>query len=111
LRLSPRRAGTTLVIEVTGRVGSAAASELSGALANAITAGDRRIVLDLNGLDYISSAGILAVEGAAARLRSEGGALVLSGVRPPVRLALELAGFPEDVEIVAAGLSRPDGSA
>lgn len=90
------------MITTGGRIGAADAPRLAGVLADAITAGERRILLDLKGLDYISSAGVIALEAAAARLRTEQGELILSGVTPPVRLALDLAGFPSDVRIVAA---------
>jgi len=58
----------------------------------AIEAGKRRILLDLNALDYISSAGILAIQAAGARLEAEGGALTVENVQPAVRVALDLAG-------------------
>lgn len=74
--------------------------DLASALSDAIASGDRRIVLDLNGLDYISSAGVMALEITAARLRTEGRELVLRGPTPPVRLALVLAGFPDDVLVI-----------
>jgi anti-anti-sigma factor len=89
-----------MVIEVGGRLAAATAPQLTAALASAIAGADHRIVLDLKGLDYISSAGVLVLETAAARLRSDGRALVLSGPTPPVRLALTLAGFPDDVEVI-----------
>ena len=99
LDLSAERADGTLRLTVSGRLGSAGTASLVAAVSSAIASGDRRIVLDLRGLDYINSAGIMALEVAAARLRTDGGGLVLSNLTPPVRLALELAGFPPDVEL------------
>jgi anti-anti-sigma factor len=84
---------------LAGRLGAAATADLTTALADAVSGADRRIVLDLKGLDYINSAGVMALEIAAARLRSDGRELVLSGPTAPVRLALALAGFPDDVVI------------
>jgi len=101
LDLSPQRAAGEFLLFISGRLGSAGTPELVAALSSAIGSGDRRIVLDLRGLDYINSAGIMALEVAAARLRTDGGALVLRNPKPPVRLALELAGFPADVEVIA----------
>jgi anti-anti-sigma factor len=96
--LVARRNGE-LSIAVSGRLGAASAPRLTGTLAEAVASGERRIVLDLKGLDYISSAGVLALETTAAKLRTEGRELVLSGPTPPVRLALTLAGFPDDVPV------------
>jgi anti-sigma B factor antagonist len=103
LQISQRRRGGDLIVEVTGRLAAASTVELIGTLAEALSGGDRQILLDLKGLDYISSAGVLALEAAAARLRMDGRELVVCAPTPPVRLALTLAGFPEDVRIVAEG--------
>ena len=100
LTLTQRRRAETFIVGVTGRLAAAAAPRLAGVIADAIAAGERDIVLDLQELAYISSAGILALEAAAARLRMEGGRLQLAGPPPQVRLALELAGFPDDVSIL-----------
>jgi anti-anti-sigma factor len=100
LRLSQERRDGLLVVTAEGRLGFADAPRLSSALAEAIAAGDRRILVDLKGLDYISSAGVMALEAAVARLWMEQGELTLSGLTPPVRLALELAGFPADVPLL-----------
>jgi anti-anti-sigma factor len=101
LDLVAERTDGALRLTVWGRLGSAGTASLVAALTSAIASGDRHIVLDLRGLDYINSAGIMALEVAAARLRTDGGGLVLSNLTPPVRLALELAGFPTDVEVTA----------
>lgn len=79
-------------IALEGRLSAATTPRFAAALADAIAAGQRRIMLDLNGLDYISSGGILAIEATAARLRTAGGWLCLTGAQPAVRVALELAG-------------------
>ncbi len=100
LEIAVARRNADLWITVAGRLGAASAPELTGALADAVAGEDPRIILDLQGLDYISSAGVMALETTAARLRTEGRELVLRAPTPPVRLALELAGFPEDVKVV-----------
>jgi stage II sporulation protein AA (anti-sigma F factor antagonist) len=84
--------GEVLVLTVAGRLAAASCGELTQALMDAIGTGTRRIVVDLSGVDYISSAGLLALEAVAARMRAEGGALVLCGLTVPVRRALDLAG-------------------
>lgn len=100
LTVSPGRAGEAFVVRTAGRLSAAGAPRVAAALADAIGAGERDVVVDLERLDYISSAGILAIEAAAARLHMEGGRLRLASPLPPVRLALELAGFPADIEIL-----------
>ncbi len=59
----------------------------------AIDAGERRVVVDLSGVDYASSAGLLALDAIAGRIHVAGGTLVLCGLAEPVRLVLDLAGL------------------
>ena len=100
LRLTQEHREGMLVVAAEGRIGSADAPRLTAVLMEAIAGGDRRILVDLKDLNYISSAGVIALEAVAARLWTEQGELILSGVTPPVQLVLELAGFPADVRIL-----------
>ena len=81
------------VFTVAGRLGTLSSGDLIEALAAAIAAGARRIVLDLSGVDYSSSAGLLALEAVLGRLHMVGGEMLLCGVTEPVRIAFELAGL------------------
>ncbi len=89
----------TSLFTVSGRLGRAGADELNQRLAQALGEGRRHVVVDLDGVDYISSAGLHCLESIAARLHAVGGRLVLCGVRGPVQLALALAGPPIHVVI------------
>jgi anti-anti-sigma factor len=82
-----------VIFELSGRLGHAGAEALTAALSAAIDAEARRIVLDFAAVDYISSAGLLAVDLAAARLTALEGVLVLSALAEPVRLTFDLAGL------------------
>jgi anti-anti-sigma factor len=74
-----------------GRLGTLSSGELIEALVAAIRAGEHRLVLDLEGMDYVSSAGLLAIDAVLGRLHQAGGVLVLCNLAEPVRLACELA--------------------
>lgn len=80
---------------VEGRIGAAGAPQLSEAM---IGAGLRasRIVLELSGVDYISSAGVAAIEHSAARLRAEGKALVVRGASGATAFCLDMARVPRE---------------
>lgn len=93
LTIAERAAGDAVVLDVAGRIGSAAAPQLTEALSSAGTRGSR-IVLELSGVDYISSAGIAAIEHGAARLAAEGKTLVIRGGRGATALCLDLARVP-----------------
>jgi anti-anti-sigma factor len=91
LRVTSAETQDGVRIAAAGRLSAATAPRLVEALVAAIEVGKRRIVLDLSGLDYISSAGILAIQAAGARVEAEGGALTVENAQPPVRVALDLA--------------------
>src|SRR6187431_2898305 len=74
------RDGGIAIVTPTGRLDSLAAPKLQSALAALETAGERRLVIDLGRVDYISSAGLSVLFTLAKRLRENGGALALCGL-------------------------------
>ena len=98
-----------LVLTFAGRIGAASAPQLIEALVAAVEGGYRRILVDLEGVDYLSSAGVIALEAIAGRVYAAGGRLVLCDLAEPVRLALQLAGRLGDFVVVrsrAAGIEQ-----
>jgi anti-anti-sigma factor len=81
------------VLTVTGRVSSRTSPELGRAFASALASPARGLVVDLSGVDYISSPGLRAVEHAKTRLAEQGRAFVVCGLRDAVRAAFTLAGL------------------
>ena len=90
LELKAERSGDVQVLILAGRLGSHSARLLGDAISEAI-ARTPRIVVDFEGVDYISSAGLQVIRDAADRCARIGGALVLSTVAEPVRIALDLS--------------------
>ncbi len=84
------------VLTVKGRVDSATAPQFGESL-NAITDGGRyKIVVDMAGLEYMSSAGFRALLAAQRSCkRYNRGEVVLASVPERIHEALELAGFTE----------------
>ena len=93
MQIVEQRSGTALVLAPSGRLDSVTSSELEKQVATHLDAGERRLVVDLAGVEYISSAGLRVLLMAAKRLREPPAALVLCGMGPSVRTVLELAGF------------------
>lgn len=83
----------TLVVAPCGRLDSVSSGELERRLVARLDAGAKRVVIDLAGVDYVSSAGLRVLLLAAKRLKPPQGALVLCGLGPGVRTVLDLAGF------------------
>jgi anti-sigma B factor antagonist len=98
-----------LVLTVAGRICAASAPQLIEALVTAVEGGYRRILVDLGGVDYLNSAGVIALEATAGRVHAVGGRLVLCHLAEPVRVALQLAGRLGDFAVArsrAAGIER-----
>lgn len=93
LRLTPIVTAEGLELTLAGRLPAAAAGRLSSVLQGAVDGGCRRISLRLEGLDYMSSAGIAALRATADALARSGGALTLDNPQPAVKVALDLAGW------------------
>ena len=84
-----------IVLTVQGRIGIGTAPAFAAALATA-RAESPRVVIDLEGVDYISGSGLMALGHTTA---TEEGHTILCGVREPVRITLELAGLLDGVSI------------
>ncbi|HET7694145.1 MAG TPA: STAS domain-containing protein [Vicinamibacterales bacterium] len=98
-----------LVLRLGGRLGTASSGALIDAVIQGLAEGYRAVMLDLQEIDYMSSAGLMAVDASAGRARSQGGALVLCAACDAVRLVLEFGGLLADVPLEpsrAAGLER-----
>jgi len=84
------------MITVSGRVDSSTAPQLAQALEAANDGGKYKLVVNMQGLEYMSSAGFRALLAAQRNCRRYNrGEVVLSNVPERIREALELAGFTE----------------
>ena len=84
------------MVLVKGRVDSATAPEFSEALTAITEKGMYKIVLDMSGLEYMSSAGFRALLAAQRDCkRYNRGELLLASVPQRIHEALDLAGFTE----------------
>lgn len=81
------------VLVLRGRIGHTAAGALEAAAKAALSGDIRELVLDLSGVDYLSSAGLKVLEGLAAAQKDRGARLVLRAPSPAARLSLELSGL------------------
>ena len=99
LRVEPDRSSAVSVLTVAGRVSHRTAPDLAAALESATGSPGGGVVLDLSGVDYISSAGLRAVDAAASRMSASGRGLVVCGLRDAVSVAFDLAGLTGVVTI------------
>jgi stage II sporulation protein AA (anti-sigma F factor antagonist) len=81
-----------LTVSVEGKIDGATAPALEGRLVEWLDQGETKIILDLQEVFYISSAGLRVVLMGAKRLQHKG-RLVLAGLKPEVKEIFEMAGF------------------
>lgn len=91
--LTSETSGDVTVLAVHGSVDAVTAPRLGEALMGAIGAGDVRIVVDLAGVAYASSAALRALLAAVKGARAGGGDVRLAQVQGDVAKVFELAGF------------------
>ncbi len=91
--LSTRELGSVTVVEVVGSVDAVTAPRLGEALGAALAGGRPKLVVDLGGVGYASSAALRALLAGVKGARSAGGDLRLAAVTPDVAKVFELAGF------------------
>ena len=82
-----------IVLEVTGRLDSAASSNLLKCIQDYIEEGERKIVLDCSQLDAISSEGLATFVQAKSRLKKLGGSISLAGVKGGVAEVIRIVHF------------------
>ena len=101
--------GNLPVVKVKGRVDSETAPELDSALARLLKDEKYNIVLNLQDVDFLSSAGLRAIVRAYQEAQKSGGDVRLAAVSEPVEVILRTVGmmqmlkmYPTDQEAVAS---------
>jgi anti-anti-sigma factor len=83
----------TLVLEVRGRLDALTAGNLEEECDTWIKTGEKDLLLDLGGVDYISSAGLRAILLIGRKLHALSGALRFCNLRGMVREVFSISGF------------------
>jgi len=96
MELVPRRLTDAVVVSPSGRIDQSNADAFQAALAPHLercAAGQDRLIIDLSGLEYISSAGLRILMLAGKQCKAQKGMLVLTGLQPLVREIFEISKF------------------
>ena len=99
--ISTRTSNDIHIVAIAGSLDSTTSPEAQKAL-DAVLAGARKIALDFSELDYISSAGLRVLLGAAKQLRASGGTLRMFGLNRSVREVFEISGFSAILSVYAS---------
>ena len=99
MNLNTERQGDVLCALITGRIDGSNVAEFESSLGSAIEAGDRAVVMDMEKLIYISSAGLRAVLLTAKALKSQNSMLILCSLPDHIQEILEISGFDKILPI------------
>ena len=92
------KSGNELTISLEGRLDTLTSPELEKKLDSALD-GIKKLTFDLNGLKYISSAG-LRVLAAAMDIMEDRGEMFVANANDDVRDVFEITGFIEDLNMI-----------
>ena len=90
------------LIEVSGRVDSMNANQLGDALSSEIDQGHTNVVLDLAGVEYMSSAGLREIVTALKKVKRANGDLRVAQPSDRVLEIFEMAGLDTIVQIFSS---------
>jgi len=87
------------VLTLNGSIDAITAPEITEFIQAQIAKGNTKLVADLSGVDYTSSAGLRVLLGAIKDTRAQSGDLRLAGIQPDVQKVLNLSGFTNILKI------------
>lgn len=93
MNISSRKEAAALVVTVTGRMDAATAPEFEKSVSEFVAKGDTALLINLSGLEYVSSAGLRSILVCAKRVKKQNGKLVFSGINGHVREVFTISGF------------------
>ena len=89
------------IMKVKGRVDSETAPELDNALSKLLNENRNKIVLNLEGVDYMSSAGLRSLVKALKESQKSGGDVRLASVSEPIEVILRTVGMMQMFKMFA----------
>ncbi|MBI2833378.1 MAG: STAS domain-containing protein [Acidobacteria bacterium] len=100
MKLKTDHVGDIAIVRVgEGRLMYPLLSEFAGAVTSLITAGEKKVIIDLSGVGYVDSATIGCFMDLYRQVSAAGGALKLAGVQKRVETMLTMTGAQNFIEV------------
>jgi anti-sigma B factor antagonist len=93
MEITERRTADIVTLSLSGKLNTTTAKAFEERIVRHIESGNRRFIIDLAQLDYISSSGLRVLVSASQRLANENGKIVLCSLKDPVREVFKIVGF------------------
>ena len=93
------RIDDVLIAEARGSVDGTNAAEFEKTLSDAVSENDRAMIIDLEQLTYISSAGLRVILLIAKAMRRHNGKLAMCSLQGPIREVFHISGFDKIIPV------------
>lgn len=91
--------GGVLIMRMRGRLDALSSTEAEKKICDSADSGQWKVVLDMSGVTYVSSAGLRMLLSSTKKLRSYSGKLALCSTTPNVLDMLKISGFDHVLEL------------
>jgi len=95
LELTEKKSADITILALTGRLDAYSAAEVEKKLDTIIGTGCPKLVLNLEGLEYISSSGLRVFLSQLKKVRKLQGDIKLACMKPYIREVFDIAGFTQ----------------
>jgi len=93
MEINHKQEGGIVYVTITGRLDADSALEAEKTVNDALAGNTKKLLFNLGGLDYLSSAGLRVLLSAAKEIRRREGKLVLCSLTQFVKEIFEVSGF------------------
>jgi anti-sigma B factor antagonist len=93
MEITEGRTADIVTLSLAGKLDTTSAKAFEEKILGQIEAGDRRFIIDLAQLDYVSSSGLRVLLLASKRLSSANGKIALCSLKDQVKEVFDIAGF------------------
>ncbi|MGA9139538.1 MAG: STAS domain-containing protein [Methanocella sp.] len=98
VKIGEKKAGNITIIFLEGKIDSTSSIEIEKKINELIDKGEKYLVVNLSGTEYISSSGLRVMLSSLKRLKKVQGDLKVSCTRPLVQNVFNMAGFTQIFE-------------
>ena len=99
MQITQKQEGEVCIVSLKGDFDSGSAGEVEQSLNQAIFQGARKLLVDLDGTEYMSSAGLKVLLDVERKLKKKEGQIKLCCLRPHVKEVCNAAGFNQIFKI------------
>jgi anti-sigma B factor antagonist len=93
LDINAKDSGTVRILAFSGNLDTTTSVDAESKINEEIEAGNQRLLINFDALNFISSAGLRVLLSTAKRLSSSGGSLRICGLNPTVQEVFDISGF------------------